>query len=72
MANKPKEAVQAQLNLIRKLKEEDCLSDYQIIKQLKIDSRTFYRYKKRIRNEKFDNNRVNNICSNFNVGVSVY
>jgi hypothetical protein len=49
MANKPRDAVQAQINLIRKLKEEDCLSDYQIINRLGIDERTFYRYKKKLR-----------------------
>ena len=49
MTNKSKDNVHRELELIRKLMDEDNLSDYQIIEQLQINRRTFYRYKKKLR-----------------------
>ena len=49
MANKSKDNIQRDLELIRKLTDEDGLSDGQIIQQLQISVPTFYRYKKKLR-----------------------
>jgi len=50
MANKPREQVQRELNLIRGLQDKG-LSDDKIVDQLQIDARTYRRYKQRIMKE---------------------
>ena len=47
MANKPREQVQREINLIRGLQDKG-LDDDQIINELKIEARTYRRYKQRI------------------------
>jgi len=49
LANKSRKDVQRELELIRKLMDEDNLSDYEIMKQQQIPERTFYRYKKKLK-----------------------
>ena len=49
MANKSRDNIQRDLELIRKLIDEDNLSDYQVMQKLQIPERTFYRYKKKLR-----------------------
>ncbi len=48
-----KEQIRREMEVIRKLINVDNLRDYEIIEQLKIDERTFYRYKKRIENYEY-------------------
>jgi hypothetical protein len=49
MANKSRDNVRRELEIIRKLMDEDNLTDRQIIDQLQINERTFFRYKKKLR-----------------------
>jgi len=49
MPRNSKEQVQREMEIIWKLLNQDNLKDHQIINQLQIDERTFYRYKARIR-----------------------
>ena len=51
MANKPREQVRRELELIRKLSEDDNLSDNEILEQLQISQPTLDRYKRRIRQQ---------------------
>jgi hypothetical protein len=64
MPNKARDQVRRELELIRKLSEDDNLSDNEILEQLKISQPTLDRYKRRIRQqyikawEKQDSNRA--------------
>ena len=49
MANKSRDNIRRDLELIRKLTDEDGLSDHEIMQQLQITEPTFYRYKRRLR-----------------------
>jgi len=51
MANKPREQIQREINLIRRLQDKEGMNDEQIIEQLQIEERTYRRYKHRIMKE---------------------
>lgn len=72
MANKPRDQVRREQEIIRSLIYDQNLSDVQIIEQLQIPERTLYNYKKRIKKnlikswEQEDNDRAQYTYANFN------